>query len=51
VYAPIEYPNTRRNLIEEDFSILLVFPVGGATSGVYTYLLIVQAFIKQETCN
>ena len=34
VYVPLKCGSTGGNLIEENFSILLVFPVGGAKSGV-----------------
>ncbi len=50
-YIAAECPSILRNLIKENFSILLVLPVGGAKSGVYTYLLIVQPFINLETCK
>ena len=45
----VECASKRRILIEKELSILLVFPVGGAKSDVYTYLLIVQPFMQLET--
>ncbi len=48
MFVALEWASAQEILIDEDFSILLVFPVGGAKSGVYSYLLTVQPFIKLE---